>query len=44
MDDRIILKWILKKFDGRTWAGLAWVTIGTRGRADVNAVINLHVP
>jgi len=27
---RIILKWILKKWDG-AWAGLIWLRIGARG-------------
>jgi hypothetical protein len=25
----IILKWILKKYNGRTWTGLIWLTIRT---------------
>jgi hypothetical protein len=27
---KIILKFILKKFDARTWAGLIWLMIETR--------------
>ena len=29
VDERIILKWILKKSDGESWTGLLWLTIGT---------------
>jgi hypothetical protein len=28
---RIILKWILKKWDGEAWTGLIWLRIGTGG-------------
>jgi hypothetical protein len=28
---RIILKWFLNKYDGRTWSGLIWVRIRTSG-------------
>jgi hypothetical protein len=28
---RIILKWILKKWDVGTWTGLIWLRIGTGG-------------
>ena len=31
MDERIILKWILKKLDGEAWAGVNLLTIGTGG-------------
>jgi hypothetical protein len=41
---RIILKWILKKWDGEAWTGLIWLRIGTVGGALVNAVMNLRVP
>jgi hypothetical protein len=30
VDGRIILKWIVKKWD-RGWTGLSWFTIGTGG-------------
>jgi hypothetical protein len=28
---RIILKWILKKWDGEAWTGLIWLRVGTGG-------------
>jgi hypothetical protein len=28
---RIILKWIFKKWDEKTWTGLIWLRIGTDG-------------
>jgi hypothetical protein len=31
VDARIILKYILKKQDGRAWTGLIWLRIGTSG-------------
>jgi hypothetical protein len=31
VDERRILKWICKKLDGETWAGLSWLRIGTGG-------------
>ena len=31
-DEMIILKWSLKKWDGKAWTELIWVRIGTRGR------------
>jgi hypothetical protein len=31
IDERIILKWILKKWDRRVWTGLMWLIIGTGG-------------
>ena len=29
VDERIILKWILKKWDGEAWTVLIWLGIGT---------------
>jgi hypothetical protein len=43
VDGRIILKWILKKWDG----GMDWIELAQfrdRWRVLVNAVINLRVP
>jgi hypothetical protein len=37
---RIILKWILKKWDGGAWTDFTWLRTG----AGVNALINLRVP
>jgi hypothetical protein len=31
LDGRIILRWILRKGDGRAWTGLIWLRIGTDG-------------
>jgi hypothetical protein len=28
IDGRIILKWILVKYDGRVWTGLIWLRTG----------------
>jgi len=32
IDGRIILKWILKKENGRVWTELMWLRAGTSGR------------
>ena len=29
--ERIILRWIFKKWDGEVWTGLIWLRIGTGG-------------
>ena len=31
VDGRIILNWILKKWDWEAWTGLIWLRIGTGG-------------
>jgi hypothetical protein len=44
VDGRIILKWILKKWDGR---GMDWIDMAQdrdRCRAFVSAVMNLRIP
>jgi len=40
VDGRIILRWILRKWDVEVWTGSSWL----RWRALVNTVINLRVP
>jgi hypothetical protein len=32
IDGRILLKWILEKYDGNLWTGLIWLRIRTNGR------------
>jgi hypothetical protein len=32
LDGRIILKWILKMWNGKAWTRLLWLRIGTGGR------------
>jgi len=29
LDGRIILKWILRKYDGKGWTGCIWITVET---------------
>jgi hypothetical protein len=31
-DRRIIIKWILEKYDGVLWTGLIWLRIGISGK------------
>jgi hypothetical protein len=31
IDGRIILKWIVRTWDGGAWSGLSWLRIGTGG-------------
>jgi hypothetical protein len=40
IDERIILEWVLKEYDGWVWTGYIWLRIGTSGRTPVNAVMN----
>jgi hypothetical protein len=42
IDRRVVLKCILKKWDGEVWAELTWLRKGWW--AVVNAVMNLQVP
>jgi hypothetical protein len=43
MDERLLLNWIFKEWDGEAWTGLIWLRIGA-WRALVNAAMNLRVP
>jgi len=40
---RIILRWILKKWDVGVWTGSSWLRIGTGGGHLLNAVMNIRV-
>ena len=31
VDGGVILKWILRKWDGEAWTGVLWLRIGTGG-------------
>jgi len=44
VDRMIILKWIIKTWDGEAWTGLTWFRIGDRWLALVYAVMKLRVP
>jgi hypothetical protein len=44
VDERIILRWIVRKWDVGVWARLGWLRIETGGWALVSAVMNLRVP
>jgi hypothetical protein len=41
---RIILRWILERWDEVVRTGLIWLRIGTSGSALANTVMNLRVP
>jgi hypothetical protein len=32
VDGRILLEWILQKYDGKVWTGMIWHRIETSGR------------
>jgi len=44
VDGRIILKWILRKQDGREWIGLVCLRTETSGGSLVKAVMTLWIP
>jgi hypothetical protein len=41
---REVLKWVLKKEDGRAWAGFICLRTAANGGVLANAVMNLRVP
>jgi hypothetical protein len=43
VDGRIILRWMLRKWDVGAWTGSIWLRIGIFWRAFVNALVNLRV-
>jgi hypothetical protein len=43
VDVRIILKWILKKWDKMAWTGFLWLRTGAAFRILVNSVTNFRV-
>jgi len=43
VDGRIILEWILRKYDGKVWAGYTCVRIGDQLRGPVDTVRNFRV-
>jgi hypothetical protein len=36
IDGKIILEWILEKYDGKLWTGLTWIRAGTTGRQGIS--------
>lgn len=44
VDGRVILKYISKIYDRRTWTGLIWFRIKTNGGPVLNQVMNIGVP
>jgi len=43
VDGKMILRWIFRKWDVGVWTESSWLSIGTGGRALVNAVMNFRV-
>jgi hypothetical protein len=43
LDGRVVITWMLKKWDGGSWTGLIWLRKGT-GSALLNAVMYVYVP
>jgi hypothetical protein len=41
LGERIILRWVFRKWDVRAWTGSSWRRIGTSG-GHMNAVMNLR--
>jgi hypothetical protein len=32
VDGRVVLEWIIRKYNGEAWTGCVWFRIGTSGR------------
>jgi hypothetical protein len=43
-DERVIWKWLLKKWDGTEWTGLIWLIIKKKERAFLYTVMVFQVP
>jgi hypothetical protein len=41
---RIILNWVLHKYNGTAWTGLIWLRIGQAAGRLVNVVMHVRVP
>jgi hypothetical protein len=42
--ERIILRWVIRKWDVGAWTGSSWLRIGTVEGALMNAVMNIRDP
>jgi hypothetical protein len=44
VDGRIILKLVVKKWDGEAWNGLLWLRVGTMWQALASTIMHQQVP